>query len=75
MLIERYESYMLQQSAGCVFLRPYVVMMVTHSLHSNGVFQPYGKLGWWRWVYIAYPYTYLIEALVGQGVLDSLLSS
>ena len=35
---------------------------------SNGVLQPYRLLGWWQWMYRLSPYTYLIEALLGQAV-------
>jgi len=37
-------------------------------LTFNGVLQPFRLLGWWRWMYRLSPYTYLIEALVGQAV-------
>ncbi|KAF9555496.1 pleiotropic drug resistance ABC transporter [Agrocybe pediades] len=32
----------------------------------EGVLQPFHQLGWWRWMYYVTPYTYLIEAIVGQ---------
>ncbi|KAF8816092.1 hypothetical protein BYT27DRAFT_7248614 [Phlegmacium glaucopus] len=35
-------------------------------LFSNGVLQPFRLLGWWRWMYRLSPFTYLIEALLGQ---------
>ena len=38
---------------------------------SNGVFQPYSQLGWWRWLYHLIPYTYFIEGLLGQGLWSS----
>jgi ABC-type multidrug transport system permease subunit len=34
---------------------------------SNGVLQPYKKLGWWKWMNRVSPYTYVIEGIVGQG--------
>jgi len=34
----------------------------------NGVLQPFRQLSWWRWMYRLSPYTYLIEALLGQAV-------
>lgn len=34
---------------------------------SNGVLQPYKKLGWWKWMYRVSPYTYVVEGIVGQG--------
>ena len=34
---------------------------------SNGVLQPYRSLGWWRWMYHLSPYTYVVEALMGNG--------
>lgn len=37
--------------------------------YSNGVLQPYRQLNWWRWMYRVSPYTYLIEGLLGQGML------
>ena len=37
-------------------------------LCSNGVLQPFGQLGWWQWMYRLSPYTYLIEALLGQAL-------
>ena len=30
--------------------------------------QPYARLGWWQWMYRLSPYTYLIEALLGQAI-------
>ena len=35
--------------------------------NSNGVLQPFKELGWWRWMYRLSPYTYLVEALMGNG--------
>ena len=29
--------------------------------------QPFSQLGWWRWMYRLSPYTYLVEALMGNG--------
>ncbi|OSX63435.1 hypothetical protein POSPLADRAFT_1074039 [Postia placenta MAD-698-R-SB12] len=37
-------------------------------LSFNGVLQPFRLLGWWRWMYRLSPYTYLIEALLGQAI-------
>ncbi|KAI8989100.1 pleiotropic drug resistance ABC transporter [Trametes punicea] len=37
-------------------------------LTFNGVLQPFRQLGWWRWMYRLSPYTYLIEALLGQAL-------
>lgn len=42
---------------------------------SNGVLQPFRLLGWWRWMYRLSPYTYLIEALLGQGMSVAFLQS
>ena len=36
---------------------------------SDGVLQPFRQLGWWKWMYHLSPFTYLIEALVGQGMI------
>jgi ATP-binding cassette subfamily G (WHITE) protein 2 (SNQ2) len=41
-------------------------------MNSNGVLQPYQHLGWWKWMYRVSPYTYVIEAVIGQG--EALLS-
>lgn len=41
---------------------------------SNGVLQPYKHLGWWKWMYRASPYTYIIEGIVGQGEVSRPLS-
>ena len=35
--------------------------------NSNGVLQPFGQLGWWKWMYHLSPYTYIVEALMGNG--------
>ncbi|GLB42209.1 putative ABC transporter superfamily, ABCG family. PDR (TC 3.A.1.205) subfamily protein [Lyophyllum shimeji] len=43
------------------FLFSFVIMF-------NGVLQPFSQLGWWRWMYRLSPYTYLIEALLGQAI-------
>ncbi|OSD01072.1 pleiotropic drug resistance ABC transporter [Trametes coccinea BRFM310] len=37
-------------------------------LTFDGVLQPYRQLGWWQWMYRLSPYTYLIEALLGQAL-------
>jgi len=34
----------------------------------NGVLQPFRSLGWWRWMYHLSPYTYVVEALMGNGL-------
>ncbi|KAI9464144.1 ABC-2 type transporter-domain-containing protein [Lactarius psammicola] len=34
----------------------------------NGVLQPYKHLGWWKWMYRASPYTYVVEGLLGQAL-------
>jgi ATP-binding cassette subfamily G (WHITE) protein 2 (SNQ2) len=36
-------------------------------LTFNGVMQPFTQLGWWKWMYHVSPFTYLIEAIVGQA--------
>ncbi|KAF9531189.1 ABC-2 type transporter-domain-containing protein [Crepidotus variabilis] len=36
-------------------------------LTFNGILQPFSQLGWWQWMYHLSPYTYLVEALIGQG--------
>ena len=42
--------------------------MVTDGVgNSNGVLQPFSQLGWWKWMYYLSPYTYLVEALMGNG--------
>ncbi|KDR66421.1 hypothetical protein GALMADRAFT_80772 [Galerina marginata CBS 339.88] len=42
--------------------------LFTFVLTFNGVLQPFGQLGWWKWMYHLSPFTYLIEALVGQAI-------
>ncbi|KAF5378810.1 hypothetical protein D9615_006999 [Tricholomella constricta] len=37
-------------------------------LTFNGVLQPFRELGWWQWMYRVSPYTYIIEALLGQAL-------
>ncbi|KAH9941401.1 pleiotropic drug resistance ABC transporter [Amylocystis lapponica] len=37
-------------------------------LSFNGVLQPFAELGWWQWMYRLSPFTYLVEALIGQAV-------
>ena len=44
-----------------------VSLCFVDSTSSNGVLQPFRQLGWWKWMYHLSPYTYLIEALLGQG--------
>src|SRR4051812_9951418 len=44
-------------------------------MFSEGVLQPFHQLGWWRWMYYVTPYTYLIEAIVGQGTKMTSYSS
>jgi ATP-binding cassette subfamily G (WHITE) protein 2 (SNQ2) len=43
-------------------------------LTFNGVLQPYRQLGWWKWMYHLSPFTYLIEALLGQAVGGQLIN-
>ena len=43
--------------------------------NSNGVLQPFGQLGCWKWMYHLSPYTYLVEALMGNGELLFLYSA
>ena len=45
-----------------------------HNVCSDGVVQPFRLLGWWQWMYRLSPYTYLIEALLGQGAFVSSIS-
>ncbi|KAF9445670.1 pleiotropic drug resistance ABC transporter [Macrolepiota fuliginosa MF-IS2] len=40
----------------------------TFVLIFNGVLQPFRLLGWWRWMYHLSPFTYLVEALLGQAI-------
>ncbi|KAH9474468.1 Brefeldin A resistance protein [Psilocybe cubensis] len=40
----------------------------------DGVVQPFGQLGWWKWMYHVSPYTYLIEAILGQAVGGQLIN-
>ncbi|KXN81251.1 Brefeldin A resistance protein [Leucoagaricus sp. SymC.cos] len=42
--------------------------LFTFVLTFNGVLQPFRQLGWWKWMYHLSPYTYLIEALLGQAI-------
>jgi ATP-binding cassette subfamily G (WHITE) protein 2 (SNQ2) len=35
---------------------------------TNGVLQPFSKLGWWQWMYWASPFTYLVETIVAQAI-------
>ncbi|KAJ3555176.1 hypothetical protein NP233_g12270 [Leucocoprinus birnbaumii] len=42
--------------------------LFTFVLTFNGVLQPFRQLGWWKWMYHLSPYTYLIEALLGQSI-------
>ena len=65
-----------------VFIRPYIVsclygssspVQLIANVCSDGVLQPFGQLGWWRWMYHLSPFTYLIEALLGQGGFTSLI--
>ncbi|TFK38228.1 pleiotropic drug resistance ABC transporter [Crucibulum laeve] len=37
-------------------------------LTFNGVLQPFRMLGWWQWMYRLSPFTYLVEALLGQSL-------
>ena len=52
---------------------------------SNGIVQPYRELGWWKWMFVISlteiqhtnmhsrywlsPYTYLVEGVVGEGII------
>ncbi|KAF9484261.1 pleiotropic drug resistance ABC transporter [Pholiota conissans] len=39
----------------------------------NGVLQPFRLLNWWKWMYHLSPFTYLIEALLGQAIGKQLI--
>ncbi|KIY47084.1 pleiotropic drug resistance ABC transporter [Fistulina hepatica ATCC 64428] len=34
----------------------------------NGIVQPYGQLGWWKWMYRVSPYTYVLEGMFTNAV-------
>lgn len=58
---------------GAMSPRPEIAAQLFSFLFSfvvtfNGVLQPYKHLGWWKWMYRASPYTYLIEGLLGQAL-------
>ena len=64
------------------FICPYIVSAlslresIVHTANrvcSDGVLQPSRLLGWWRWMYRLSPFTYLIEALLGQGTFTNFL--
>ncbi|KAH0589276.1 hypothetical protein H2248_005039 [Termitomyces sp. 'cryptogamus'] len=64
------------QSAAAMSSSPEIAaMLVSFSsslvilfVNSNGVLQPFHKLGWWKWMYHVSPYTYLTEGLLGQAI-------
>ncbi|OBZ73443.1 Brefeldin A resistance protein [Grifola frondosa] len=41
--------------------------LVSFIIIFNGVLQPFRLLGWWKWMYHVSPFTYLIEALLGEA--------
>ncbi|KAF9242313.1 ABC-2 type transporter-domain-containing protein [Melanogaster broomeanus] len=60
------------QAAAAMAPTAIIASVIFNALFSfvivfNGVMQPFSQLGWWRWMYRASPYTYLIEGLLGQG--------
>ncbi|KIY44860.1 pleiotropic drug resistance ABC transporter [Fistulina hepatica ATCC 64428] len=44
------------------------VTLLSFVITFNGVVQPYSQLGWWKWMYRASPFTYIIEGLIGYAV-------
>ena len=55
-----------------VSLREPITCRANQNVCSEGVVQPFRLLGWWwRWMYYLSPYTYLMEAILGQGAFIS----
>ncbi|KIY48466.1 hypothetical protein FISHEDRAFT_73662 [Fistulina hepatica ATCC 64428] len=46
----------------------FMVSFLSFVTTFNGVVQPYSDLGWWKWMYRASPFTYIIEGLMGYAV-------
>ncbi|KAK0449820.1 pleiotropic drug resistance ABC transporter [Desarmillaria tabescens] len=53
-----------------VLFSPFVSFVIIF----NGVLQPYGLLGWWKWMYRLSPFTYLLEGIIGYAAGNSLLT-
>jgi len=49
-------------------------LLFSFVLIFDGVLQPSGLLGWWRWMYRVSPFTYLIEAILGQAIGHQLIN-
>ncbi|KAG2038968.1 P-loop containing nucleoside triphosphate hydrolase protein [Suillus americanus] len=45
----------------------YFTTLIIFVLIFDGVIQPFMELNWWKWMYRASPFTYIIEGLLGQG--------
>ncbi|KAG2155262.1 ABC-2 type transporter-domain-containing protein [Suillus bovinus] len=46
----------------------YFTTLVIFMLIFDGVIQPFFELNWWKWMYRASPFTYIIQGLLGQAV-------
>ncbi|KAG1869109.1 ABC-2 type transporter-domain-containing protein [Suillus tomentosus] len=46
----------------------YFTTLVIFMLIFDGVVQPFFELNWWKWMYRASPFTYIIQGLLGQAV-------
>ncbi|KAG2067263.1 hypothetical protein BDR04DRAFT_1105294 [Suillus decipiens] len=42
--------------------------LIIFILIFDGVIQPFFQLNWWRWMYRASPFTYMIQGLLGQAI-------
>ncbi|KAG2044053.1 pleiotropic drug resistance ABC transporter [Suillus americanus] len=46
----------------------YFTTLVIFILIFDGVIQPFFELNWWKWMYRASPFTYIIESRLGQAI-------
>ncbi|KAL0957047.1 hypothetical protein HGRIS_003146 [Hohenbuehelia grisea] len=57
------------EMAGLVFM-----FLFSFVITFNGVLQPFSLLGWWQWMYRLSPFTYIIEAILGQAIGNATIS-
>ncbi|KAG1745100.1 ABC-2 type transporter-domain-containing protein [Suillus paluster] len=46
----------------------YYTTLIVFIMVFDGVIQPFIELNWWKWMYRASPFTYIIQGLLGQAI-------
>ncbi|KAG1745080.1 ABC-2 type transporter-domain-containing protein [Suillus paluster] len=52
----------------------YYTTLIVFIMIFDGVIQPFVELNWWKWMYWASPFTYIIQGLLGQAIGGTAIS-